>query len=874
MRIIRQFVLRAWNVVMRRHGRFDLDEEIQTHLDLIADEHICSGMSPNDAHAKAQRDFGNISQTREAYREQWGLPLIEAFWYDMSFALRSLTKRPLLLLTTSLSIAVGAGLNIGVYSALTQVLFRTSLSGVRPDDHLAQIGGEVSFPNYADLSKSTAFAGLAAMQTATLVWRTNDGTSSVNAKVVSQNFFDVVGIRAAQGRTFDKDDTQLVVLGFGFWQRQFASDPAVIGQIMNLNGWRFTIAGVLPRDFNAPLFPLVAADIYVPVSPLVCSGLSSRAGAQFDLIARLRDGVSLGQASGALRAASSELARRFPHENAQLDRSLTIFPATGFAMWRQMGVGRAMLLASLTLYTLVGLILLITCANVTGMLLARAEERRREIVVCAALGASRWRQAQRFAAESAIIAILGCTFGAALYAGSTVAISRLGWTAAELEVIPPALPFAYCCALVVAITVACGAGPSLAVSRMAPGPALSLVSPRASSTGRGNLRNLLVILQITICFVLLSGAFLLLRGAMELRRVDPGFEVERTLSLNVRLPTEAAATRDFDTHAFERIRRTVERLPGVESVSCVRYLPLKFLTWRALVRIDGLGAGGDRAVDIHPVGPRYLETMRIPLLRGRDLSDDDTHSGHATATPVVVNGTLASRFFQTSDPIGRRLVLEDGREQGADKVLEVVGVARDSKLRTLNEDAHPVLYLPELHTSFVVRVTGPATAAVHAIEKSVAENEPGASVQASPMSAQVAGAQLPVQVGSSVLGALGALGLLLAMTGLYAVITYGVSRKTFEIGVRMAVGATGGDIARFVLREPLKIVAIGCAIGAVAALAATRVLAPLLAAGQSTTDPFALGAVAITLAIVGAAASLAPARRAARVDPLAALRQD
>ena len=264
--------------------------------------------------------------------------------------------------------------------------------------------------------------------------------------------------------------------------------------------------------------------------------------------------------------------------------------------------------------------------------------------------------------------------------------------------------------------------------------------------------------------------------------------------------------------------------------------------------------------------------MRISLLRGRDLSDDDTRSKSRVTTPVVVNDTLARRFFRASDPIGHRLVLEEGREQGADKVLEVVGVARDSKLRTLNEDAHPVLYLPELHTSFVVRLAGPAKAAVHAVEKAVAENEPGASVQAIPMSTEVALAQLPAQVGSSLLSAFGALGLFLAITGLYAVITYRVTRRTFEIGVRMAVGATRSDIARLILRESLTIVAIGCAIGIVAALAATRVLAPLLAAGQSTTDPVVFGAVAMTLAIVAAAASFLPARRAARTDPVTALR--
>jgi putative ABC transport system permease protein len=538
-----------------------------------------------------------------------------------------------------------------------------------------------------------------------------------------------------------------------------------------------------------------------------------------------------------------------------------------------MGAGRTMLVAALTLYGVVGLVLIVSCANVAGLLLARAEERRREIAVCAALGATRWRLVQRFVAESAVIAILGCVVGVVLYTAALALASRIAWFDGGVDVIPPSLPLVYCCALVVAITVACGAAPALAVSRLTPGPALALVTTNARRrVGIG--RNLLVILQVAVCFVLLSGAFLLLRGVLQLQRADPGFEVRQTLWLSVRLRADATGARESETRAFERLRLVVDALPGVASVSCVRYLPLTFLGSRAFVHSGDTAVDTHRAVDIHPVGPRYLETMRIPLLRGRDLSDNDMREKGAMGIPVVVNETLARRFFQTSDPIGRRLVLEKGSAEGPDEMLQIVGVARDSKLRALNEDSHPVLYLPELHTSFVVRVTGSATAAVRSLEKAVADNEPGASVQASPMSAQIAVARLPAQVGGGLLAALSALGLVLAITGLYAVITHAVNRRTFEIGVRIALGATRSNITRMVFREALLIVAIGCAIGGGVALVTARVLSPLLAPGQSPMDPIAFGAVAITLALVGGAASLLPARKAARVDPIVALHYD
>jgi hypothetical protein len=325
---------------------------------------------------------------------------------------------------------------------------------------------------------------------------------------------------------------------------------------------------------------------------------------------------------------------------------------------------------------------------------------------------------------------------------------------------------------------------------------------------------------------------------------------------------------------FKTLRGTIEQISGVEGVSCVRYLPLTFVAWRAQVRMDEVKQGVQGAADIFPAGPSYLRTMGIPLITGRDLNDGDMQAGRNAVEPVVVNATLARRFFGAATPLGRRLVLKSDSTEDGDRRLEVVGVAYDSKLRSLNEDPHPVLYLPEITTSFVVRTAGPAQMALRDVEKAVVGSQPGAAVQATSMTSHVATARLPTEVGGSLLSVLAALSLLLSMTGLYGLMTYAVSRRTFEIGVRVAVGAGRAAIARSVLKESFAIVATGCASGLVVALGVRRIFSPLLASGENPSDPLVLAMVFVTLLTVGAIASFLPAFRAASADPLSAFRHE
>jgi len=867
----RILIARCRALACRGRRERELDEEIADHLARLADAARAAGADEAAARAEALRRFGGVARTHERYREQLGFARLDAFWLDLRLAARALAKRPLLVAAAALSIAVGAGLNVGVYAAVIRGLIGTTLSGAAPDERLVAVNGEISYPNYEDLARLDVFSGLAAMQVTRVAWRTDAGVRRLGAKVVTPNFFDVVGVGAAVGRTFStSDDQHAVVLGFALWQRRFGGDRSAIGRTMTLNGWPYVVIGVAPPDFNAPLAPMVAADVYLPIGPQIALGLANRSAAQLDLIGRLKDGASRTQARAVVAAAAADLERQYPHDNAHFAGALHIESVGGLERWRGL-LGGAMplaLAAASVLFGIVGLVLLVACANVASLLLARAEERRREIAVCAALGATRARLAQRVVAESALIAIAGCALAALGYIAATAAIARMAWNAGALTMMLPSLPLVYAAVVAVAVTIACAVAPALAVGRSP--VAAAWTSAAAQTPGRIRARRALVVVQVASCAVLLSGAAILFHDVARMRQADPGFDTTHTVAVEVR---SAPNVNGIRLRPFLNLRDALLRLPGVESVSTARNLPLMFVNWRGPVRVDAAEAV-PKVVDIVPVGPRYFETLRIPLVRGRDVADGDARP-RAAATPVVVNQTFADRMFGAADPLRRRLILESEGRGGPDRVLLVAGVARDSKTRSLDEDPHPVVYLPEIGEFMFVRVAGPASASMaRTIERAAWGADTLAWVDAQPLAAQVEFAQRPARVAGTALAVLGAVGLAMAMVGLYAVVSYSVNRRKFEIGVRLAMGAPRAQVLRMIVREGLTMVAFGCAIGMGAAQLAVRALTPIVRLNQGRFDPLALSAVVVAMAAVGAAASFAPARRASRVEPAVALRHE
>jgi putative ABC transport system permease protein len=870
--------LRAWlprlaSVFGASARHREIDDELAAHLELHVADEIAAGMAPAEARRRARLALGGIQQTKERVRDRAGLPQVESLLYDLRHAIRSLSRRKILVLTTTASIGFGVGVNIAAYAVLRGLLFSGWIVGAGAPERLIGIWPGLSFPNYQDLQARDLPVETAALQSSTLVWRTDADTTTVAARVVSENFFDVLRVRPVTGQTFPAAGGagDRVIVSFDFWQRRLHGDRAIIGRALDLNGWPHVVVGVLPPEFKAPVGPMISASVYVPISPHVNNGLQNRGAAQFDLVGRLRDGVSRPQAYAALKAAAEQLERDFPDANTGLARSLRVFDGSVGpvqAMVAEAPQGRVVLTLAFVGYALVALVLVIACANVAGLLTARADERRHETAVRVALGASRGRLVQQSLAESLVLALLGCGVGAALWVipmrllPSSALIANAG-----IELVTPPLPLLLSLVLIVVVTVTCGLAPAFGAAN-AP-PLMALKTGRlAGFVRRRRLQRLLVGAQVTISVVVLATAFLLAHAYVLLTAVAPGYDTAHTVAISARIPRNPGAGTMAD------VKAALERTPGVESVS-YGALPLGLLPRTAAVHRMGRRDTPMR-IDLHPSGPEYLGTMGIPLTRGRDLRDSDLGRGSETETPVVVNETFARRYLQASDPLEQRVVLERDTENGRpERTLRVVGVARDTKMRGLGDEDLPIVYIPGISPlSVVVRVAGPAAAAASELSNVAARALPGSAITVTPMSSRLRTALLPSRIGALLLTSLGGIGLLLAMTGLFGIISADATRRTFEIGVRMALGATRAAVLWLVLRRAIALVLVSALVGTVAALIAARALTPLLAAGQSTADPVALVLVILVLLVVAGAASFRPARRAANVDPVVALRTE
>jgi putative ABC transport system permease protein len=790
--------------------------------------------------------------------------ILDSISADIRHALRALAKRPLLFAAAVASIAIGAGLNLGVYAVLRHVMFDSVLTAAAPD-RLVRIAPGISYPNYRDLRSTDLPIDLAAMQMARVTWRTPNGTKILSAHVVSDNFFDVAGVRPILGRTFtagDRERTDLAVITYSFWQHS-GGDPTIVGRSIELNGWPYVIAGVLPRGFTA--VAIMSGTVYVPIGAHVGAALENRRVAQFDLFGRLRDGVAIGQAAAALRGAAERIEAGFPDANRGFARSLTVSSMDAFSFLRQMPAGQMILAAAAATYGLVGLVLLVACANVASLLVSRADERRNDIAVRLALGATRARLMQQFLAESLVIAIVGCAAGASLWilAAAWLRATIIASSTAEITALDGALPIRLGLLLVCAVTVACGVAPAMRANQ------LSIVAAlQARRTGgvfrRVSLQRLLVGAQIAICFVLLTAAIFLLHNLLRLQIADPGFDVAHTLTIDLQFPSASRPRTALDR------RLAVQAEPGVQAVSWGWPIGPPFTE-----RIRAAGAG-DRAVvavDVRRVGPRFFETMRIPLASGRDLTDEDV--GAAAAKPIVVNETFARRYLAGVDPLGRQFVRPRDAENGRnEQVLQIVGVARDTLARTVGDGHVPVVYLPQPAASLTVRMAGPAAAAVRPLAQRIERIEPpGTVVTVSSMADSVDAALRPVRTAAALLGALGATAIVLATTGLVALISRAIARRTFEIGVRMALGASRAAIVRMILRDGLSVVSAGCLAGAALSFAFARVLQSLITS-QSLVDPVAFGAALLLLLIVSVAAAVPPAQRTAAAEPVVALRSE
>jgi predicted permease len=785
---------------------------------------------------------------------------------DVVYAARALCRTPLSFAAAVISIAIGAGVNAGIYGVLRQIVFASSVAGVDAS-RLVRVQPGLSFPNYQDLRRVDLPIELTLMQMATVTWRTGDETRPLGAHVVSYNFFETVAVNAIAGRAFtsaDRERDDLVVPSYTFWQRQLRGDPSAVGSTLEINGAPYEIVGVLPRGFAATA--VVGGMVYVPIGKRVTVALDNRNAAQFDVIGRLRDGVGRGEALAALKTAAAALEQARPEVERGAARTISITATDAFSMFRGQPVGRMLLAAATTIYGLVGLVLLIACANVTGLLLARTEERRRELATRIALGASRRRMAQHILAESLVISVLGCGLGIAAWkAGIAVVRNRIAASAsADVTAFDAVAPVLYCLALVLFLTVAAGFGSAARVVGLASDrPTAGLLSVR--SRRRSFVQHALVVGQVTVCFVLLTAAAFLLSNAVRLTRADPGFEIDRVVSVDIRRPPAAPAR---DALA---IRDAIASCAGVSAVTWGSPIGPPFTE-----RLQWADRSSDQGVrvDIRPIGPDFFAAMGVPVARGRDIDREDFERSDTTA--VLVNDAFVRSWSAGADPLDQRLVRAANGESGRPRqTLRIVGVVPDIMSRTIGDERVPIVYVPQRLPSLTIRLNvAPTSEAMRDLRDRIVSLEPpGTLVTVVPFATDMRTALMPLRVAAALLATLGAIGLALASSGLYSTISHAVAQRRVEIGVRAALGATPSMIGRLFLGDGVRLVAIGCLCGAVLSALVSRALQAVTPL-EAIVTPFEVGAVAALLLAIGIAASLQPALRAAALDPTDVLRLD
>ena len=811
---------------------------------------------------------------------------METLWQDIKYAARMLIKSPGFTLIALVTLALGIGANAAVFTLVNEALLRP-LPGIGHPQRLVDIGGtqegssfdNMSFPNYRDYrDRNRTLTGMAGFEfEARAVSLTEGGSAErVYASMVTDNYFSVLEVKPAAGRFFVEEEDgaagtdPVVVLSHSFWQRRYRGAAEIVGGELRINGQRVRVVGVAPERFHGttPLAP----DLWFPLQQwsLVRSGGSpqeDRRGVFMMAVGRLKPGVTLPQARADLGAIAAALAREFPEENR--GQGVAVMPS-GLIPGEMRFIVAGFLAV---LMAFVGLVLVIACFNVTGMLLVRASHRRREVAVRVAMGASRWRIARQLLTEGAMLFTLG---GAA---GLLTAV----WMRDLLLAFVPDLPvplrldlsldwrvLGFALALSLLSGMLASLAPALQISHTDPIVALKEDTP--GSPRRIRMRNALVLGQMAVTLILLVCGGLFARSLQRAARVNPGFDIENLQVIGLDLALAGIKPAEGLLFAEELLRRT-QALPGVRSASLAWDLPLDG---------GGAGLGGIQAAggedpeltaDWNVVTPGYFANMGVPLLRGRDFTRAD---GPAPTSVAIVNETLAERFWPGGDAVGQRFL--NPQTEGPPRVLEVVGVARDQKYRSLGEAPRNFVFVPlgqnyQSGLTLAVRTDpgAPVVPEVRALLRSMNPYLPVLHAQAMEEFAGVG--LLPQRLAGWVAGCLGMLGMLLAGTGLYAVTAFSTLQRTREIGIRMALGAQRREVLGAVLWQGMRLALAGMALGLAVALAATRLLGGLLF-GVSPQDPIVLGMMTAALGAVALLACYFPARRAARVDPMIALRHE
>lgn len=851
----------------QRRADEDLADELQFHREMVERDLIQDGLSRQDAIGAARRTMGNFALARQDARAVWVFPWVDSLWQDIRHGVRSLRRSPGLVIVSALSLGLGIGLNVILYMGVLTI-FGHQPTMVEPDQMVGvepSYANQFSVPDYQDLLRNRIFEDAAGFRITGMNLGTGGRISRVSVLAVTANFFQVLGVSAQVGRPFSAHDAasetepRLVVVTAGFWKTNLRADPAVIGESLVLNGEAFTVVGVLPEGYRA-VTGWMGPSLYVPLSKLTLPTLEERGSPSLSVLARLAPGSAASRAQAEVTALSASLERAYPDRLATTGRSASVFPAA--AMQFRGTPPRFQFLATITLVT-AALVLLIACVNVTGLLMARAAAGRRDVAIRVAIGAGRAHVVQAMLVESLLLVSAGAAVGLPLAFTLTKIpfegpLSILAAITMDTRLLP------YAGALVFLMTLVCGVVPALRATR-----ADVVAEVRQNGEGvtpRTGLGQKLVVCQVAMSLVLIVAAFLCLRSQVQIGRANVGFDLDRGIVANFGLDSSQYPG-EARLRFADRLVQEIARIPGVSHASAATLVPL----------------GGDSLLrSFHPagrtdipgtrpwtfsVGPDYFRTLAIPLLKGREFDPS-----HRAGTPrvAIVNETFARTYFPGREIIGQHVQTVDEPE------AEVIGLVRDHRIGTIGEAPLSVVYYPyaQKPRNLVVhvRTSGAPDALVDTVRRTIDGIDGTVPVNVQTLRNATSLELNMRRAGTFLMGTMGAVGLLLAMIGLYGVMSYVVASRTAEVGIRMALGATPPRIRREMLVRALKVVASGVAIGAIASVAMMPAFSTFLA-GVSPFDPIAFGGAAVLLLLVGLSAGYVPARRSSRLDPVRALRQ-
>jgi predicted permease len=868
----------------------DLDQEVQSYVDLLAEEKIKAGMSPDEARRAARLEAGSVEQIKEEVRDVRKGSLLDSSLQDFKYGVRLLRRSPGFTTLAVLTIGLGIGANSAIFSVINGVV-RKPLA--YPDaDRLMFITSQfptlnfnkfwVSPPEYFDFKEHTrAFSHVAAYTTGAMNLSEGDRPERVNAAFVTANMFDVLGVRPQRGTVFTPEQDlpgvdPVVVLSHELWQRAFGADQSIVGKTAMIQGRQRTIIGVMPPGFD---LHDAKAQLWIPLA-LNPNNRQNRGSHSLYLVGRLAPQSSATQADAELQGFLRQWSQWIPQGHVPNDSTHRM----QMAPLRDEVVGNVKR-ALWVLQGAVALVLLIACANVANLLLARAESRHKEFAVRTALGAGKTRILRQFMAEGTVLSLLGAVFGLALafwglkalLAANPASVPR----ASEITLDPVVLAFTAGVALLTGLIF--GLAPLLHMGEQAVSLSIKEGGVRATAgAGRNRVRRGLVVAEIALAVMLVIGAGLLIRTFRNLTSVDAGFNVANRTTFGIVLPQATYPDSQRVVQVVTDLARKLDELPGVERVAAMQGLPpLRPVNANDTDFENYTPGPGDPAenVDYYQTASiGYFETMGIRIVKGRGFA-----AGDAIGPPVtVVNEALAKRFFKDSDPIGRRLNPFFGPNS---PMFTIIGVARDVKQGGLEAPPGTEVYLnfeqlPRIagfaprQMNVVLETSRPLSSLMPAIRSSVSAIDPGLPIVQLRTMEDVVGASLTRQrFLSLLLGIFAGVALLLAAIGTYGVLSYMVSERHREIGIRMALGAGNSQVVGLVLKQGITIALIGIVVGVGGALALSRITQSLLY-GVEPADPLTFGGVVGVIAIVATAACLIPMRRATRVDPLTAMRAD